>query len=56
MSEGQFCKNCSGGFGKIPNKRHMYYICTACELVKEGNLYYILVYIANGMSRIDMIK
>ena len=56
MGIGQFDKNCLGGLGRNPNKRHMYYICTACALVKKCNFYYILVYIADGMSGIDMIK
>ncbi len=30
MCVASFAKNCSEGLGKFPNKRHLYYRCTAC--------------------------
>ena len=31
MCVASFGKNCSEGRGKFPNKRHLYYRCTACH-------------------------
>ena len=31
MCVASFDKNCSEGLGKFPNKRHLYYRCTACQ-------------------------
>lgn len=36
MCVASFDKNCLEGLGKFPNKRHLYYRCTACQFALES--------------------